>query len=247
MLISDSPAVALGAHTESAGELLVEVIQERHLMSAEAHQRSGSRYTMGYGSQWRDLLDDVHEAFGARGYQAYKVVPGGYSLPIVNGSLLYVWRVRGASDPSRGFAESPTRKNALEAKAPLTLFDYPAPPSVSPENTDKVDYTGEEHIAHPKRVMRSLESPMPMVLVMIHSSPRGIRDIQWAVASLASDDGDVEFHGLDMLWRPAAHVAENTSGQAQDVKDTVSEPFDSGPPVGPLVKPYADEQEGSNA
>ncbi|MER7544713.1 hypothetical protein ABTW95_17065, partial [Spirillospora sp. NPDC127506] len=108
-MVSLSPAEALGSHAPGARDLLVEVVRSRHDREAEAHLAKGSRYSMGFGSQWRDLLDDALEAMADRGYQSHKLAPAGYELPVVNDSLIYVWRVPGTPDAVSRFASSPTR------------------------------------------------------------------------------------------------------------------------------------------
>ncbi len=89
-MVPVSPADVLGSHVRDVRSLVVEIVRSRHDRFAEAHQVSGSRYTMGFGSQWRDLLDDVQEALRDRGYRTHKLAPAGYKLPVVSDCLVYV-------------------------------------------------------------------------------------------------------------------------------------------------------------
>lgn len=122
-MVPDSPGTALGAHAVSVRDLVVEVVASRHDREAEAHQLKGSRYAMGFGSQWRDLLDDTNDALTERGYLSRKLMPAGYELPVVSDCLLYVWRVPNTPDAVSRFASSPTRRNGFVASLPdPTLF-----------------------------------------------------------------------------------------------------------------------------
>ncbi len=109
-MVPESPTDALGSHAAGVRDLVVEVVRSRHGLFAEAHQVSGTRYSMGFGSQWRDLLDDTHDALTGRGFQSYKLTPAGYKLPIVNNCLVYVWRVPEAWTRSPGSRRARRRK-----------------------------------------------------------------------------------------------------------------------------------------
>src|SRR5690606_4355418 len=124
-MVSRSPASALGPHAHGVRDLLVGVVRARHDRAAEAHQASGSRYSMGFGSQWRDLLDDALEALSGRGFLSHKLAPAAYELPVVNDCLIYVWRVPDTPDAVRGFASSPTRKNGFAARPPDPMLFEP--------------------------------------------------------------------------------------------------------------------------
>ena len=65
-----SPTEALGADASGLRDLLVDLVQSRHNRAAEAHIVSDSRYAMGFGSQWRDLLDDTRDALKSRGFRS---------------------------------------------------------------------------------------------------------------------------------------------------------------------------------
>jgi hypothetical protein len=229
-MVLTSAANALGSHAPEVRLLVVKTVRALHNRFAEAHQASGSRYTMGFGSQWRDLLDDVYDALQTRGYRTLKLAPGGYKLPVVNDCLVYVWRVPGSVDAVSSFASSPTRQNGFVAKQPdPTLFEP--------------DVTGEPEPAAPasekaelERMVRAAGDTMPVVLVMVHSSPRQLRSIEWAVAEFDRGTGEVKLHGRECIWEPELNV---------DVVDATTdvESFDSGIPNGPKVEPQ--EQEGT--
>jgi len=225
-----SPPAALGLHTSDVRELVVAAVTSRHTRFAEAHEVSGSRYAMGFGSQWLDLLVDVHDELRRRGYRTYRLPPAGYKLPVVNDCLVYVWRVPGSADAPSSFASSPTRVNVFHAP-PLdpTLFEPGYTGEPEPGSSADVDGADLERV-----VRAATDSVMPLVLVMVRSTPRQLQSITWAVAELDEDAGTVNFHGQESIWTPEAVVANPTT----DV-----EPFDSGTPQGPTVEPQ--EQEGS--
>lgn len=226
-MVPDSPADALGSHAPGVRDVLVEVVRSRHDRSAEAHQASGSRYSMGFGTQWRDLLDDAHDALMDRGFQSHMLPPAGYKLPVVNDCLIYVWRVPDAVDAVSLFAASPTRKNGFAAPPPdPMLFE-----SSFIGEAEPVDDMPEE--AELERVARAVGDTMPLVLVMVQSSPRQLQSIEWAVAVL-DDAGKVTLHGPESIWEPELNVED----AATDV-----ESFDSGTPNGPTIEPQ--EQEGT--
>ena len=111
-MIPNSPADALGAHAEGLRDLIVDIVRNRHALAAEAHEVSESRYAMGFGSQWRDLLDDARDAHQGRGLRSCKLAPGGHDIPVVNDALVYVWRVPNNPNAIREFASSPSGRTA---------------------------------------------------------------------------------------------------------------------------------------
>lgn len=234
-MASFSPADALGPHAPGVRDLLVEVVRSRHDRAAEAHLASGSRYSMGFGSQWRDLLDDTQEALADRGFQSHKLAPAGYELPVVNDSLLYVWRVPGTPDAVSQFASSPTRKNGFAAQPPDPMLFDPGFED-EPEQDDEASDEAEE--AKVERLVRAVGDAMPVVLVMVHSSPRQLRSIEWAVAELDETTDKVKLHGHEAIWEPEADVDGVPSGV---------ESFDSGTPVVPAVEPHEQESTDPDA
>lgn len=227
-MVLHSPADALGSHASGVRDLLVEVVRSRHDRAADAHLASGSRYSMGLGSQWRDLLDDAQEVLADRGFQSHKLAPAGYELPVVNDCLLYVWRVPGTPDAVSEFASSPTRKNGFAAQPPDPMLFEPGfgdEPEPDDEASDEADV---------KRLVRAVGDAMPVVLVMVHSSPRQLQSVEWAVAELDEGTGKVKLHGHEAIWEPETDV----DGAASDV-----ESFDRGTPVAPVVE--LQKQEGT--
>ena len=160
-MVSDSPVDALGAHASGVRDLLVEVVRSRHDRSADAHQTSGSRYAMGFGSQWRDLLDDTRDEVTKRGFQSHKLTPGGHEVPVVNDCLVYVWRVPDNPDAVSKFAASPTRKAGFFATPPPAMLFEPTfseavePLEDGPETAETASMLG------------ALQETMPLVLVMV--------------------------------------------------------------------------------
>lgn len=182
---------------------------------------------MGFGSQWRDLLDDAQEALRDRGYQSHKLAPAGYILPVVNDCLMYVWRVPSAANAVSLFASSPTRKSGFAASPPPPMLFEPNPTS----DAEPVDGVTEE--AQLERVVRAVGNTMPLVLVMVQSSPRQLQSIEWAVAELDQESGKVKLHGRESIWEPELKVDD----AANDV-----ESFDSGTPNGPTIEPREREE-----
>lgn len=228
-MVPDSPADALGSHAANVRDVLIEVVRSRHDRFAEAHQMSGSRYTMGFGSQWRDLLDDAQDALTRRGFVSHKLTPAGYKLPVVNDCLVYVWRVPDTADAVSLFASSPTRKNGFTAQPPdPMLFDPSFMDGVEPDD-DAPDDGGLG------RALMAVSDTMPLVLVMVQSSPWQLQSIEWAVAELDEETGTVKLHGQESIWQPEPIV----EAEATDV-----ESFDSGAPVVPVIEPQ--KQEGSH-
>jgi len=220
-LVPSTPADALGIHAPAVRELLVDAVRSRHSRFSEAHQISGSRYGMGFGTQWRDLLDDAHEALTGRGFQSYKLAPAGYKLPVVNDCLVYVWRVPEAVDAVASFASSPTKRNGFIAQ-PLDpmLFD-PALLAGSEPGEDAGDETELE------RVVREVGDTMPLVLVMVQSSPRQLQSVEWAIAELNQVTDEVVLRGQETIWESELAAADASSEV---------ESFDSGMPVAPAVE-----------
>lgn len=231
-MIPNSPTDALGYPADTIRDLLVEIIRSRHDHAVEAHLASGSRYSMGFGSQWRDLLDDTLEAFVERGYQWIKLPPGGHKIPVVNGCVFLVSRFS-APGAVTGFASSATRKNVFSAQSPdPMLFE----PGFGDESDRDGVFEGAEE-ASIGRLIYDVGDSMPVVLVMVYSSPRQLQSIEWAVAEL-DDMGKVKLHGCEPIWTPEANIEP----VASDV-----ESFDRGTPVEPVVEPREQEGIGSDA
>jgi hypothetical protein len=183
---------------------------------------------MAFGTQWRDLLDDTSEAFVDRGFQTHKLPPAGYKLPVVNDCLIFVWRCPDTVNAISQFASSPTRKNGFAAPHPdPMLFE----PSLINEAESIHDVSKEAEL---ERVVRGAGDSMPLVLVMVQSSPLGLQSIEWAVAELDEESDTVKLHGQEIIWEPEV-IADAASSSV--------EPFDSGAPNTPIVEPR--KQEGT--
>lgn len=226
-MVSPSPADALGPHAPTVHDVLATVVRDRHDRMAEAHQVSESRYSSGFGTQWRDLLDDAHEALRERGFQSHKLAPGGYKLPVVNDCLIYVWRVPNTPNAISSFASSPTRQNGFAACPPDPMLFEPA---LADDVEGDIASAAESEL---ERVVRTVGDAMPLVLVLVKSSPRQLQSIEWAVAVM-DDTGDVTLHGREPIWVPEL-VGDDA---ATDVDS-----FDSGSPTEPAIEPR--EQGGS--
>jgi len=166
---------------------------------------------------FRSLLDDAHDALKDHGFQAHKLTPGGHKIPVVNDCLVYVWRVPDTPGAVSLFASSPTRMNGFTAAPPPPMLFEPS----------LVD--GDEPVAEEselEQVVRAFSDTMPLVLVMVESTPRQLQSIEWAVAVL-DDAGKVQLRGQESIWEPE-FVVDDT---ASDV-----ESFDSGTPVAPVVE-----------
>ncbi|MEU4836847.1 hypothetical protein [Nocardia testacea] len=225
-----SPADALGPHASGVRSLLVEVVRSRHDRFAEGHQISGSRYTLGFSTQWRDLLEDLHEAATKIGFQSYKLTPGGHKIPVINGCLVYLWRVPDNPNAVSKFAASPTRKAGFAAEPPPPML-------FEPRFADAVESAEDSPAtSETEAIYETVHDTMPVVLVMIWSTPRHLQSIEWAVAVL--DDADnVQLSGQECIWEPELVTAD----VASDV-----ESFDSGTPVSPVVEPHEQEETDPN-
>lgn len=228
-MVPDSPRDALGSHSHCVRDMVVDVVRTQHDRFAEAHVVSGSKYAMGFGSQWRDLLDAAHDTLTERGFQSHKLTPGGHKVGVVNGCLVYVWRVPDDANAIRDFASSPTRQNGFVAP-PLDPMLWE--PSISDEGAEPVENAPEP--AETAAMMAAVRDTMPLVLVMVHSTPRQLQSVEWAVAGL-DDAGKVQLREQETIWEPELGVDDEVT--------TGVDSFDSGAPVEPKVEPR--EQEGS--
>ncbi|MFC4944732.1 hypothetical protein [Pseudonocardia sp. GCM10023141] len=230
-MVLDSPADALGAQAPVLRDLIVKIVRARHDRAAEAHLLSASRYAMGFGTQWRDLLDDMCDALRERGFRSCKLAPGGHEIPVVNDCMVYVWRVPNHPDAVSEFASSPTRKNGFTTP-PLDPVLWE--PSLVEEQEATDDAPGEGELGP---VLKEVGDNMPLVLVMVESVPRQLQSIEWAVAVL-DGGGKVELRGREAIWVPEPVADGDTSGVAS---------FDSGVPVSPKVEPRVKEGPGPDA
>ena len=220
-MLQDSPVGLLGAQSSRVCDLVVDVARSRHDRAAEAHQVSGSRYGMGFGSQWRDLLDDAHDAFIESGFRSHKLAPGGHKVGVVSDCLVYVWRVPDDPNAVRDFASSPTRQSGFVAQPPpAMLWEGNLPEQAEPAERASA-------AAETASILEAVRDTMPLVLVMVWSTPRQLQSIEWAVAVL-DDSGQVELRGQEPLWEPEL-VGDHVSSHVES--------FDSGMPGGPTVEP----------
>lgn len=217
-MVPSSPFEAFGSHAVEARDLVVEVVQARHALAADAHEAAATRYAIGFGGQWRDLQEDTVDAFKDRGFLPYKLKPAGYRLPMVNGCLLFVWRVPATPDAVSGFASSKTRVNGFFAQEPVGLFG-----TSFIEGGEEFRSTSE--LAEFERAVRAAGAVMPVVLVMVHSTPRQLSSIEWAVAEYVN--GMVRPHGQETIWE---HRVESGDASVE------VESFDSGSPVLPSLE-----------
>ncbi|WP_395244628.1 hypothetical protein ACGGZK_02180 [Agromyces sp. MMS24-K17] len=233
-MVPNSPAQALGDRADGVRDLMIDVVRFRHDRFAAAHQMSGTRYAMGFGAQWRDLLDDASAALSERGFRSHRLAPGGHKVGIVNGCLIYVWRVPEDPKAVQNFASSPTRQNGFVAPTPPAgLWEPSFDEDVHPIEAA----TAAVEPAETAALMAAVGDPMPLVLVMVHSVPWQLQKIEWAVAAL-DDEGTVELHGRDSIWEPEL-VAE---GAASTV-----EAFDQGSPINVELALRTQERPGTDA
>lgn len=224
-MVAESPEKALGAHTSGVRDELVEIVRSAHDRFAEAHAVSGSRYGMGFASQWRDLLDDAHHVVTRHGFQTHKLSPAGHKIPVVNGCLVYVWRVPNDPAAVSKFASSPTRRSSFSAPPPDAMLFEPV------FGKDQESTGAEVETAETESMLEAVRSTMPVVLVMVRSTPRQLQSIEWAVADL-DVDGLVTLHGRETIWEPEMIAA----GARSNV-----EPFSAGDPIEPVIEPREQE------
>lgn len=227
-MVSESANDALGPHASGTREVLGEVVRAVHGRFAEAHAVSRSKYGMGFGSQWRDLLDEAHDEVTKHGFQSHTLTPGGHKVPVVNGCLVYVWRVPDDPNAVSKFATSPTRQSGFAAPPPPEMLFEPA-------FGEQAEPAGEDvDTAETEAMLEAVHDTMPLVLVMVWSSPRQLQSIEWAVAEL-DDVGKVTLHGQECIWEPEMVAAD---------AEPDGESFDRGTPVEPAIEPR--RQEGTD-
>lgn len=224
-MVPVSPTEALGPRAPGARKVLVEVARSVHERFAEAHLVSRTRYGMGFGSQWRDLLDEACDALTRYGFQTHTLTPGGHKLPVISGSLVYVWRVPDDPNAVSKFASSPTRQSGFDAVPPPAMLFEPTFRDSAEDGEHKPD------TAETEAILEAIRETMPLVLVMVFSTPRQLQSIEWAVAAL-DVDGKVTLRGQESIWDSELSATDGAS----DV-----ESFASGTPTEPVVKPREQE------
>lgn len=235
-MIPDSPADAFGSYAATVRELVVDVVRIRHGYAADAHQAAHTRNTRGYSTLWQDLLVDVQEAFLGRGHDLHRLAPAGHKVPIVNSCLVYVWRVPFSGNPVH-FASSPTKMACFDASFPEpTLFGPDLMDASAPTDLESASEPGQA--VDLEAVMIAMNGKMPVVLVKVYSSPRQLQAIDWAVAELDRESGEVSFRGEETIWQAEPAAESDTS----DV-----ESFDSGTPIPPAIEPRKQEDTDPDA
>lgn len=228
-----TPADALGQHTDRARRLIIESVLSRHEQAAAAHAVSGTRYGGVFGSQWRDLLDDAAASFHTEGFETIHVKPAGYELPVVSGCVIFPWRVPGKADAIATFASSESRQALFsEPRPPEPLFDL-----AGIDGSEMNDAVGGASPTDMESLVLAIDEPMPVALVLVHSSPSRIVSIEWAIATL-DESGGVLPHGLEEIWVP---------GTDPEVSSSEVESFDSGSPELPDIALRPQESTGDDA
>lgn len=230
-MVPDSPAEALGPYVSMVRDDVIDVVRKRHGYAADAHQAAHTRNTRGYSTLWQDLLVDIQEWFQKQGHRLHRLVPAGHRVPIVNGCILYVWRVPASGDPVN-FATSPTKMSCFDATLPdPTLFglDFMGMPGIEIEGLVAQSELDDEL----ETVMTSVDGTMPVVLVMVHSSPWQLQSIEWAVAEFDRASGEIRFRGQETIWQPEL-VADPGTAEVES--------FDSGAPIVPVLEPREQER-----
>lgn len=223
-MLPNSPVDALGGQTHRVRSTIIDVARSRHDKAAEAHQVADSRFWTGFASQWRDLLIDFLDAMIKQGYQSYKLLPAGYKIPIINNCLVFVWRTPNRANAIRDFASSSTRQNCFVSPPPQAMLWEDQSPQELAEDLSE--------ITEVLTVTKAARDVMPLVLVMIRSTPWQLQSIEWAIATL-DDSNKVELQGQETLWEPEP-VADEVS---RDI-----ESFDSGSPASPAIEPREQEK-----
>lgn len=229
-MVPDSPADALGPLSKIARDIVVDVARTRHGYAADAHKAAHTRSTHGYSTLWHDLLIDVQEAFREQQCELYRLTPAGHRVPIVNGCIVYVWRIPASGDPAH-FAKSPTKMSCFNAQAPDPGLFEAAFMSAQDHDDSESDIDLAE-------VMTSIDGNMPVVLVMLDSSPDQLKAIDWAIAELDPGSGEVRLRGHETIWQPEPVVESGATG---------FEPFDSGTPLPPAIEPRKQEETDPDA
>ncbi|MBF6293953.1 hypothetical protein [Nocardia farcinica] len=229
-VIPDSPTDAFGSYAATLNEIIVDVVRTRHGYAADAHQAAHTRNTRGYSTLWQDLLVDVQDAFVDRGHDLHRLPPAGHKVPVVNVCIVYVWRVPASGDPVH-FAASPMKMACFNAPLPEpTLFglDFmgPSTPTAVQSGSEPEQSAGLE------AVMGAVDGKMPVVLVKVYSSPWQLQAIDWAVAELDRETGEVSYRGEETIWQ----AEPATESDASDV-----ESFSDGEPIEPVVEPRKQE------
>lgn len=231
-MVPDTPADALGSHTVLVRSLIIQTVRDRHKCMVEAHQAASTRYQTLFASQWRDLLVDVCDALTSHGYPSYKLVPAGYRLGVVNRSLIYPWRVPATQHDVSKFASSLTRKNSFTALPPQAMLF--GTDSGLVESTPADDDSAQEAVLAELEARAAAEA-MPLVLVLIGSSPHQLSFIDWAIA-MPGEDGQSVLSGRERLWE---QHAQSVSGPASSVE---AQAFNSGTPDVPHVSLRAQDR-----
>lgn len=221
--MTQSPAEALGEYAELVKTVVIKLIQDRTDQMMEAADAAQSRYGMVFGAQWRDLHADAAEAFHDQGYDVVRLRPAGYDVPVINNSLVYLWRKPNGRNKDTCFATSQTRRDAL---------------ALSPNLQLRLEYDGDEPIEGEvvtatdlNRIIANAPKTMNLVVIRIMSSDRGLDAISWAVVTPVAD-GTVRFNHEETLWTPALAATTATADNAA---------FDSGEPIKPALEPREGE------
>lgn len=192
-MCSAGPRAIFGDRTSELSEAIVDSVRDTHDRHAAAQDLIDATSQRAYGSSmWATLPKDLCAAVSRGFLDATSTVcsGGGYSVPVLNGCLIYVWRPAGGKSPDEAeFFTSGVRDGLFDVHArQTTLFeDLGADPSAGgPDLEELVDEADAQQ--------------QTVVLVAVTARSERLHVIEWGQIK-KSDDDQLVWIGREVIFR----------------------------------------------
>jgi len=181
-----------GQRSEKLRDIIVASIRETHDQHAAGQQLMDPKGRRGYGgSIWVKLPNNLCSAIQESFLEAtvWRGGHSGYSLPVLDGCVLYVWRTPGGKPSDEvAFLTSDIRGMLVDGVSapPTTLFEGHG------SELDSEDVLEQEEVVAQAITSEIVKDGLKLVLIVVESTPERLHQVKWGEVTRG--------HGADLNW-----------------------------------------------
>lgn len=222
----------LGDRTEKVKEIILTTVLREHSQHAAGQRQMNPRGRRGYGgSIWEAFPTRVGEELEAAFLDVvrWSVPRAKHPLPVMNGCVIWIWRVPGGNSPENSsFFTSQARSQLVDGRLspPETLFSMP---SSEPESNEMSDAEGAV-------IEGAAQDSLKLILVAVESTPDRLHQIRWGEVTQGEDK--------KVVWL-TEEVIYTAEADTRGVLRAPKHGFAEGQPPSPFVTPRK-QASGSN-